>query len=617
MILFDKDFSGKIINNSKFEQLQGYLDEQQAKATLAEFLYNNLGIAVEFFLGIKIFPYQEIILRGWFDHNFNMMVAGRGCAKSFCVSLFCCLYPIFFPRTKIVLASNAFRSTRRLILQIEKFLNSKKAEFARQCYTANKGDLEFTRRADEMVLEINEGHIVAVPLNEKIRGTRGDILVADEFLMIPEDTYKSVLVPFLTAKNNIQEQLEIKEIEDAMIGSGELTEEQRTILETDKKIIALSSASYDFEFCYKLYQEWVDTIKDQPKIGKKYFVSRLSYKAVPEELIEKDVIEIAKTGGEQTASFQREYMALFSSSSDGYFNIRKLHANTIKDGDFPHVQIKGEEDSKYILSIDPSFSSSKASDLFAMGIYLLNPSNRSITQVHTYGVAGAELRDHIQYLYYLISSFNIVLVIGDFGGANFDFIKTANESAYFRDRGVKLQFFEGDWDGEDYLNQIQISKNSYRQLDRKICYRQIFSSDWLRKSNEHLQAQIDYGKIYFASRITSHESITEKVLSEPVPVEIKDKNEKLMNMEDFIAYQEDGIEQTKRQLALIESKPTPLGALHFDLPNHLRRSKSPDRARKDCYTALLMACWGAKCYFDMMFTPVAKQSYGFNPVLVR
>ena len=57
--------------------------------------------------------------------------------------------------------------------------------------------------------------------------------------------------------------------------------------------------------------------------------------------------------------------------------------------------------------------------------------------------------------------------------------------------------------------------------------------------------------------------------------------------------------QTKKQCALVEVKTTAKGTQSFDLPQHLRRNTSANRARKDNYTALLLANWGVKCFFDM------------------
>mgnify|MGYP001613514933 FL=1 len=261
-------------------------------------------------------------------------------------------------------------------------------------------------------------------------------------------------------------------------------------------------------------------------------MSRISYQALPEKLIDKEIVEEAKSGGENTASFQREYMAMFSSSSDGYFNIRKLHENTIKDGDLPCVQFKGSPGAKYILAIDPSFSDSQTSDFFAMGVYLLNPDHRSITLVHGYAKTGgdADLKDHIKYLYFLLCSFDIVMIIGDFGGGNFNFIKACNESNYFVERNIKLDFFEGDFDDEDYMGQLKVARNSYNLSAKKICYTQVYQrTNWIRKANEHLKSQIESGKVFFASKLTGHEQMFKKVIETDIPILFENKSYCSMN----------------------------------------------------------------------------------------
>lgn len=614
MIQFDDNVERRIYSSREFEQLSGYLDEGIAKQSLSRFLYSNLGFTVKLLFGIEIFPYQEIILRGWFDHNFNYFVATRGGAKSFLAALYACLYPIFYPETKIIFTSNSFRATRRLINTAEKLINAKEAVLLKQCYTSRTGKIEFCRRADEMVLEINGGSITALPLNTKIRGFRASVLICDEFGQIPSDIYTNILVPFLLSKDNIQEELKLKEINSEL---GSMSYELPPILQYNKRIVCLTSATYDFEFAYKVYMEWLDKCKTEKKGTRTYFVARMSYKSLPPELVEKEIVEEAKSGGENTASFQREFMAIFSSSSDGYFNIRKLHEYTVRDGQLPCVQLRGLPGAKYILSIDPSFSDAQSSDLFGMGVYMLSPETRSITQVHTYGVAGGELKDHIRYLHYILSSFNVVMVIGDFGGGNFNFIQACNESNYFAERNLKLDFFDGDFDAEDYLDQLRAARNSYKLHEYKICYTQKFQrTEWIRKANEHLQSQIDYGKVYFASRLTGHEDMFKKAIETELPILFEDRSDFEKNILDFIATQDDLIEQTKRQLALIEVKATAQGTMQFDLPQHLRRSKSASRARKDLYTCLLMGCWASKVYLDMTYLEDEPVSNTFDPILI-
>ena len=84
----------------------------------------------------------------------------------------------------------------------------------------------------------------------------------------------------------------------------------------------------------------------------------------------------------------------------------------------------------------------------------------------------------------------------------------------------------------------------------------------------------------------------------------------------FIETQDDLVYQVKRQCALVEVKTTARGTQTFDLPQHLKRNTSANRARKDNYTGLLLANWGVKCYFDMKNYKLDDTAATFTPRMV-
>jgi hypothetical protein len=64
-------------------------------------------------------------------------------------------------------------------------------------------------------------------------------------------------------------------------------------------------------------------------------------------------------------------------------------------------------------------------------------------------------------------------------------------------------------------------------------------------------------------------------------------------------------------------KSTAKGSQSFDLPLHLKKSTSPDRARKDNYTALLLGCWATKTYFDLLRVPKETRTGMFVPIAIK
>jgi hypothetical protein len=585
--------------------LKGSLDDKQAKISLAKFLRSNLGFTTELVSGVKLAAYQEITLKAFFNRNFNMCIWGRGCGKSFIAAVYCFLQCIFEPRTKILIAGPTFRTARFIFNNIEKIVDSKEAQMLAHAFGAK------SKRNDQHEWKINDGTITAIPLSgEKIRGFRANILVLDEFLLLPEDTVRTVLMPFLVAPQDIAERIRVRELEDSLIEAGELKEEDRMVFQNNSKMIALSSASYSFENLYKTYKEWMGNIYSDDISQSSYFVSQMGYRSLPEDMIDRTIIEEAKSGGESHSSFQREYCAQFTDGSDSYFSAKKMHECTVSDGEAPHTKITGDSDREYILAIDPSFSNSPSSDYFAMSVMELDEDSYSL--VHAYAVAGGDLKDHIKYLFYLYKHFNIKMIIID--NAGYQFIDGANESALFREAGIEIKFFDFNSEklGIDYEIELKRVKREYNLKDHVVCFKQVFSSDFIRNGNEYLQSCIDHKRIFFASRTSACGSFFSKSSSIRVPLKLTP----FKDMGELIEAQDDLIYQTKRQCALVEVKTTPKGTQTFDLPQHLKRSTSANRARKDNYTTLMLANWAVKAYNDMRSLKVEEVNSTFIPRMV-
>jgi len=599
--------------NIELGELKGYLNDKEARISLAKFLRANIGFTTELISGVKLAPYQEIHLKALMNRNFNMCVFGRGCGKSFMAAVFCFLQCIFEPNTKILIAGPTFRTARFIFNNLEKIVDSKGAELLSQCFGAK------AKRNDQFEWQINGGSIVAIPLNgEKIRGFRANVLVLDEFLLLPEEIIKNVLMPFLVAPQNIKERMEIRELEDKLIAEGSMQESERAVFENTSKMIALSSASYTFENLYKTYNEWSEKILNKEVHEAKYFVSQLSYEALPEEMIDKTIIEEAQAGGSSHSSFLREYCARFTDGSDSYFNAKKMEECTIKIGEKSHTLLRGDPNKKYVLGIDPNMSDSPNADYFAMALLEIDAETNQGILVNNYAGLG-NLKNHVGYLYYLLNNFNIVFMILDNAGADV-FISSCNESELFKNAKLEIKTFDFDSDleGQDYDNMLKNSKNKYNLSDRRIAINQVFTSSFIRKANEYLQACIDYKKVWFASRTCANDEFFNSQFNANIDISLlKTEERKDWGMLDFIESQDDLIYQTKKQCTLVEHSSTSRGTQSFDLPQHLKRSSSANKARKDNYSAFMLANWGLKCYNDLIMQPKEEISEVFTPIMIK
>ena len=592
--------------NQEILNLKGELDDNDAKISLAKFLRGNLAFTTELISGIKLAEFQEITLKGSMIRNFSMSVWGRGCGKTFIASVFCFLQCIFEPRTKILIAGPTFRTARFIFNNLEKLVESKGAGLLQQAFGAK------AKRNDAFEWQINGGSITAIPLSgEKIRGFRANVLVLDEYLLLPEDTIKTVLMPFLVAPQDMKERIEIREMEDGLIEKGLMKESDRMEFTNNSKMIALSSASYTFENLYKTYKEWMQNIYDDSAVGDTtYFISQLGWESLPEHMIDSTVIEEAQNGGQSHSSFQREYCAQFTDGSDSYFSGKKMHECTIPDGEAPHTLIRGLSGQKYLVAIDPSFSNSPSSDYFAMCVLELDVESKHSTVVHNYAVAGGDLKDHIKYFKYLTDNFDLEMICID--NAGFQFIDSCNESQYFSEKPLKFIDINTDKEGVDYTKEIKKAKGLLNKENGSICFKQLFTSNWLRKSNEYLQAAIDHKRMWFASRSTADNKAFDSQSKFRIDMDLVGEEDIL----GLIETQDNLVYQVKKQCALIEVKSTAKGTQTFDLPQHLKRNTSANRARRDNYTTLLMANWAAKVYYDIQTTEIKNESNTFSPILI-
>lgn len=627
MIYFPEKYREKVPNiNKDILQLKGEIDDETARITLAKFLYFNLGFTVDQMAGIKLYPDQIITLKGLLASNYSMCVWGRGCGKSYIAAVYCLIQCIFFPGSKILIAGPTFRTARLIFNYIEDIVNSPDAQLLFQCMGV------LSKRNDQFSWKINGGEITAIPLNgEKIRGFRANILIIDEFLLMNKDMVEKVLIPYLVAPQDIKDRQIIREKEDDLIRRGLMTEEERMEFDNNAKFIALSSASYTCEYLYEKYKEFVDHINspDMPENGAKYFVSQMGYDSVPKDRMEQSVIEMAKSQNPDSANFRREYGAQFVDGSDSYFSMKKMMECTLPNGESPHLLLRGDKDKRYIVSIDPNWSNSTTSDNFSMTV--IEADEEKFAQgkigghvVHNYAKFGKDLKDHIKYFYYLWIHFDIHLICIDHAG--YQFLEACNEHELFKKIGVEFKIFEfhAEKDGQDLEKELLAARRAYNRTIHRIVFTQVFTSDFIRKGNEHLQGCIDYRKIWFASNIKGDDATFTKVTSghvdlsnislEDVDKKATDGERKSGGFTQMIDEQEFLLKQQKLQTASIEVKSTAKGTQSFDLPQIMKNNKTSTRMRKDSYTTLMLGCWALKQYFDILSLPPENNT--FEPSLI-
>jgi hypothetical protein len=600
--------------NKELLSLEGELTDEQAKAAFGKFLRANLGFGLELLTNkkVKLAYFQEILLKALFNRNFSMIVASRGASKSFLAALIAFLYPLFNPNTNTIICGPTFRTSRHIFNNLEKIVDSKEGILLKQCFGAK------TKRNDAFEYEINGGIIRAIPMNsERLRGFRSQLLIMDEYLLFSEEVVKKVLMPFLMVPSNVTERMSQFEEDEEKLKSGEIKSGEEMIFPSSARMVCLTSASYQFEYCYQQFNEWVGNIISEDAVkDATYFVAQLGYEIIPKYLVEKSVIEEASSSGADDPIFQREFGAQFVDGSQNYFNAQKMHKLTIPDSNRPTVLIKGNPNKKYILSVDANYNDSPTSDHFAMAVGELDEENEKIVLVHNYANAGAGLKGHINYFYYLLNNFNIVMICAD--NADAAFFSSANESVLFQQNKIKIEQIEydGELQGEEYNQMIRKVRNQYNLNGKKILFKHIFNQSSIRRINEQLQTWINTSKICFGSRLSQHGEDYDAAIKCNLIFPEDDpalKNGISNFIYSLIEKQDDNIYLVKKETAVIEVTISNVGGQQFSLPAMLNRQTGANRTRKDSYSALLLVVEGANAYYNLMKAPKQEKSSLFIP----
>ena len=265
---------------------EGFLEEKEAKILLYKFLKENPSFTCELLTGVRLFPFQHMAIKAMMLTDYFLGIWSRGQSKSFTTGLFAALDATLHQGVHIGIISKSFRQSRMIFNKIEDIMKTPKAAMFAEAVT------RVSKSNDQWVMEIGRSKITALPLGdgEKLRGFRFQRMIIDEFLLMPERIYNEVIVPFLSVVENPTERQEIHNLENKLIEAGKMLEEERTQW-PNNKIIGLSSASYKFEYLYKLYQQYENLILNPKKSDVAHrTIMHLSYDCAPTQLYDQSLI---------------------------------------------------------------------------------------------------------------------------------------------------------------------------------------------------------------------------------------------------------------------------------------------------------------------------------------
>ena len=255
---------------------------------------------VEDILNIKLRLFQKILIMMMNINIVFVYIASRGAGKTFLAAIYCVTRAILYPGSKIIITS---KTRGQAILIFEKIINELKPRSP--ALAMEIADIK-TNGTNQSINFKNTSFIKVVTAGESARGNRGNILVVDEYRLVPKQTVDDILSKILTNPR--------------MPDYADLSEEERKAAwdKERNQTLFLSSAYFQNSWAY---QKCVDTYKAMLMDDQRQFVCGLPYQlAIREGLLLRETVEDQMLESDfSDIRFAMEMEAIFYGSAEGAF----------------------------------------------------------------------------------------------------------------------------------------------------------------------------------------------------------------------------------------------------------------------------------------------------------
>ena len=301
-------------------------------------------------LGIKLFPFQRLILRAMGRYQSSMLIACRGIGKSFIVAVFYICTAILYPNIKLGIASGNSQQARNVIIQ------KIKGELAKIEAVAREINFPIKTGMDDCVVEFKNGsEIRAITLaqdrgGDSARSWRFSYMLVDEARLVKDNIIEEILIPMTKTKR--QNAIKWHKSEKG-------------------KMIFISSAYLKTS---KLYDRFVYHYKQMISGNTNYMCMCFPYQVgVQAGLFDQDDIEKELEKPQMTKDkFAYEFEGIFvGSSGESYFPYELTDQCRVLER--CELEQPKKSESKYIITHDVAVSDKNGSDNSCTHVIKLKP----------------------------------------------------------------------------------------------------------------------------------------------------------------------------------------------------------------------------------------------------
>lgn len=349
-------------------------------------------------LGLRLYPFQRLILRAMARYQNSMFIACRGLGKSYLTAVYFICMAILYPKIKLGIASGQGQQARNVIIQKIKGELSKNENIAREIKFPIKTG------SDDCSVEFKNGsEIRAITLaqdrgGDGARSWRFHAILVDEARLVKDDIIEEILIPMTKTKRYYA-------IQHGQFEKG--------------RVIFISSAYLKTSDLYKRFKYHYDKMVEG---SKDYYACTLPYQVGVQAGIfdEDDILKELDKPTMTKDKFEYEYNAVFvGSNGDSYYPYELTNKCRVLEK--CEIEQPKKTTNTYIIVHDVAVSSAKDSDNASTHVIKLKERTNGtyikelvFTKTHN----GKSLPDQMKYLreLYHIRFPNAIKIVIDMRG---------------------------------------------------------------------------------------------------------------------------------------------------------------------------------------------------------
>nr|DAK91757.1 MAG TPA: large terminase [Caudoviricetes sp.] len=446
------------------------LNKSMDNATKSEKLMNGIGLWTSYYrlfphlfvrdyLGINLKVFQMILIYFMMHYHYFLYIASRGQGKSYLTAIFCITRCILFPETKIVIAAGNLKQAIEVIGKIQDMMGSS-SNLAREI-----DDIK-TSPNNAGVYFKNGSTIRVAASNDGARGLRANLIIVDEFRIVPLEIINKVIRKFMSAPRQPKY----------------LQKPEYAHLKERNKEIYLSSAWYKHHWSWDKVNAYFESMTD----GKSYFLCSLPYQLpIKEGLLMREQVEDEMSESDfQEIAWLMEMEALFYGESEkAFYRFADIEKNRVlnraiypksfyeilknKSKDFKYEEKQGGEIRLISCDVSGMSSAKNNNDASVFSILRLIPSSDGKTYdkyiVYMESVEGGHSQSQAIQIRRLYEEFDCDYIVLDTNGIGLGIYDALVTNLYDKERNVAYPAFS-------CINDTEMAKRCMEEDAPKVIY---------------------------------------------------------------------------------------------------------------------------------------------------